>query len=117
MANKLEKLKAQNDEQQQRITELEIKIKNTHQGVYDGAQESAEEGKYDENGNFVYANGTYYDKDGLFHNTDGNVYDADGNFVRKDEVKQEEKVEKEEKEEEKKVDLNDLNDFDFMTDV
>ncbi len=117
MANKLEKLKAQNDEQQQRITELEIKIKNTHQGVYDGAQESAEEGKYDENGNFVYANGTYYDKDGLFHNTDGNVYDADGNFVRKDEVKQEEKVEKEEKEEEKKVDLNDLNAFDFMTDV
>ena len=117
MANKLEKLKAQNDEQQQRITELEIKIKNTHQGVYDGAQESAEEGKYDENGNFVYANGTYYDKDGLFHNTDGNVYDADGNFVRKDEVKQEEKVEKEEKEEEKKIDLNDLNAFDFMTDV
>ena len=117
MANKLEKLKAQNDEQQQRITELEIKIKNTHQGVYDGAQESAEEGKYDENGNFVYANGTYYDKDGLFHNTDGNVYDADGNFVRKDDVKQEEKVEKEEKEEEKKVDLNDLNAFDFMTDV
>ena len=117
MANKLEKLKAQNDEQQQRITELEIKIKNTHQGVYDGAQESAEEGKYDENGNFVYANGTYCDKDGLFHNTDGNVYDADGNFVRKDDVKQEEKVEKEEKEEEKKVDLNDLNAFDFMTDV
>lgn len=117
MANKLEKLKAQNDEQQQRITELEIKIKNTHQGVYDGAQESVEEGKYDENGNFVYANGTYYDKDGLFHNTDGNVYDADGNFVRKDEVKQEEKVEKEEKEEEKRVDLNDLNAFDFMTDI
>lgn len=117
MANKLEKLKAQNDEQQQRITELEIKIKNTHQGVYDGAQENAqqeEQGHYDENGNFVYSNGTYYDKDGLFHNTDGNVYDADGNFVRKDEVKQEEK---EEKEEEKKVDLNDLNAFDFMTDI
>lgn len=117
MANKLEKLKAQNDEQQQRITELEIKIKNTHQGVYDGAQENAqseEQGHYDENGNFVYSNGTYYDKDGLFHNTDGNVYDADGNFVRKDEVKQEEK---EEKEEEKRVDLNDLNAFDFMTDI
>lgn len=119
MANKLEKLKAQNEEQQQRITELEIKIKNTHQGVYDGAQENndqpAEQGHYDENGNFIYANGTYYDKDGLFHNTDGNVYDADGNFVRKDEnpVKSEEKKE----EEEKTVDLNDLNAFDFMTDI
>ena len=111
-ADRLDSLKKNNEEQQEQIAELEIKLKNTHQGEYDAeAEENTPAGKYDENGNFVYENGTYYDKDGLFHDTEGNVYDADGNFIRKEEKKEEVKEEK------KVINLDSLDAFDYVNDV
>ncbi len=114
LGDRIDNLKKDNEAQQERIAELEIKLKNTHQGEYDAtAENDTPNGKYDENGNFVYGNGTYYDKEGLFHDTDGNIYDANGNFIRK-----EEKEPKENKAEEKKViDLDSLDAFDFVNDI
>jgi len=37
------------------------------------SQTSTPEGHYDENGNYVYADGSYHDEQGLFHDVDGNV--------------------------------------------
>ena len=136
-AEKMDKLKKENEEAKERITELEIQLKNTHQGAYDAgqgdltAQANASEtqnaadtdGHYDEEGNYIYNNGTYYDKEGLFHDVDGKVYDQNGNFIRQDEVKNlldaktENTETKEENKENKIVDLSTLDAFDFMTDV
>ena len=136
-AEKMDKLKKENEEAKERITELEIQLKNTHQGAYDAgqgdltAQADASEtqntadtdGHYDEEGNYIYNNGTYYDKEGLFHDVDGKVYDQNGNFIRQDEVKNlldaktENTETKEENKENKIVDLSTLDAFDFMTDV
>ena len=125
-SDKLNKLKEENAEAKNRITELEIKLKNSHQGVYDASQdtttvpaenesaEQATDGYYDEEGNYVYSNGTYYDKDGLFHDVDGKVFDQNGNFVRQDEVKKDADTNDDG---EKVVDLSTLDAFDFMTDV
>lgn len=115
--DKLDKLKQENEEAKTRITELEIKLKNSHQGEFDAGEDKTaqSEGHYDENGNYVYENGTFYDKDGFFHDVDGKVYDQNGNFVRQDE-----KVSTEENKEQKDgkvVDLASLNAFDFMTDI
>ena len=128
-ADRMDKLKKENEESKERITELEIQLKNTHQGAYDMNQtqsnENNEDGHYDENGNYIYNNGTYYDKEGLFHDTDGKVYDQNGNFVRQDEIKENattpveniENTENKEETENKVVDLNTLDAFDFMTDI
>ncbi len=113
LGDRIDNLKKDNEAQQERIAELEIKLKNTHQGEYDAtAENDTPNGKYDENGNFVYDNGTYYDKEGLFHDTDGNVYDANGNFIRKEEEPKENKTE-----EKKVVDLDSLDAFDFVNDI
>lgn len=37
-----------------------------------------EQGHYDEEGNFVYADGSYHSPDGLFHDVDGKIYDMNG---------------------------------------
>ena len=37
-------------------------------------------GKYTENGNFVYANGTYYDTNNLYH-VDGKIYNTEGTLL------------------------------------
>lgn len=128
-ADRMDKLKKENEESKERITELEIQLKNTHQGAYDMNQtqsiENNEDGHYDENGNYIYNNGTYYDKEGLFHDTDGKVYDQNGNFVRQDEIKENattsveniKNTENKEETENKVVDLNTLDAFDFMTDI
>lgn len=113
LGDRIDNLKKDNEAQQERIAELEIKLKNTHQGEYDAtAENDTPNGKYDENGNFVYDNGTYYDKEGLFHDTDGNIYDANGNFIRKEEEPKENKTE-----EKKVVDLDSLDAFDFVNDI
>ena len=39
------------------------------------------QGKYDENGNYVYQDGSYHDPDGFFHAVNGDVYDINGNLV------------------------------------
>ena len=125
MAGKINKLTKENQEQQERITELEIKLKNSHQGVFDATNaEQGNEGQYDMEGNFVYANGAYYDKEGLYHDLDGKVYDANGTYIRQDENFEPKHIEVKEKQEEveesetdKPVDLNSLDAFDYMTDI
>ena len=118
-------LKTENEAYKQRITELEIKLKSVPQGEFDAAmqeiqsvQEASEanEGHYDENGNYVYANGTFYDAEGNFHDQNGNVYSQDGILISAAAVQQPEPVE--EKPEEKSiVDFDSFDAFDFMTDT
>lgn len=112
--DKLEALKAENEKDKQYITELEIKLKNIPQGQYDAEAQQSEgetaEGKYDENGNYVYPNGTFYDKDGNFHDENGNVYSQDGKLISETEPQQAPAEEK------KVVDFDSFDSFDFMTD-
>lgn len=122
--DKITSLKEEIEKDKQIITDLEIKLKSIPQGVYDanaekpveqtGAEEvSTLEGKYDENGNYVYPNGTFYDKDGNFHDENGNVYSQDGKLISSNQsAPQEEK-----KQEKKIVDFDDFDSFDFMTDT
>lgn len=104
-ADKIASLKNENERAQQRISELEIRLKNVPQGQYDGSEEVASQadGSYDEQGNYVYSNGTYYDPQGNFHDENGNIYDQDGNLLAKAEKKP--------------INLDDYNAYDFMTDV
>ena len=46
------------------------------------------QGKYDEEGNYVYQDGSYHDPDGFFHAVNGDVYDINGNLIS---TKQDEK--------------------------
>lgn len=120
--DKISSLKEQSEKDKQKITELEIKLKNIPQGVYDADKNPSEsnepeseipaEGKYDENGNYVYPNGTFYDKDGNFHDEKGDIYSQDGTLISKatdskDDQKPETKI----------VDFDDFDSFDFMTDA
>lgn len=133
--DKINNLKSENDKDKQYITELEIKLKSVPQGVYDAKAEESEktqvaenvdvktetsdipaEGRYDENGNYVYPNGTYYDKDGNFHDEKGNVYSQDGKLISEAPVK-EVKPEEPKKTEKQIVDLDSFDEFDFMTDT
>ncbi len=133
--DKINNLKSENDKDKQYITELEIKLKSIPQGVYDAKAEESEktqvaenvdvktetsdipaEGRYDENGNYVYPNGTYYDKDGNFHDEKGNVYSQDGKLISEAPVK-EVKSEEPKKTEKQIVDLDSFDEFDFMTDT
>ncbi len=108
--DKINNLKTENEKAQQRITELEIKLKNVPQGTFDADEAKQQEGQYDENGNYVYPNGTFYDKDGNFHDENGNIFSQDGQLIGKDE--------KQETEPEKKViDLDTFDSFDFVTDA
>ncbi len=115
---KFESLKAENERDKQYITELEIKLKNVPQGQYDAEtgqneKENSNEGAYDENGNYVYANGTFYDKDGNFHDLNGNVYSQDGTLIS---APAEQPPVEEVKEEKQVVDFDSFDSFDFMTD-
>ena len=121
--DKINSLKEENEKNKQYITDLEIKLKNVPQGEYDATateddsktsneSDITAEGKYDENGNYVYPNGTFYDKDGNFHDEKGNVYSQDGKLISQAEEKPEE-----DKEEKKVVDFDTFDTFDFMTDV
>lgn len=124
--DKFTALKSENEKDKQYITELEIKLKNIPQGAYDAdtgkheaevaQDEIPAEGKYDENGNYVYPNGTYYDKDGNFHDQNGNVYSQDGKLIAQSEDQNSAPAE-EPKEEKKIVDLDLFDEFDFMTDT
>lgn len=125
--DKMTSLKEENEKDKQYITELEIKLKNIPQGEYDANSETQNvenkveessttesmEGHYDENGNYVYPNGTFYDKDGNFHDVQGNIYSQDGQLIQK----AEEKEEVQPVEEKKVVDLDAFDTFDFMTDT
>ncbi len=104
--DRLDAMKNESEQDKEYITQLEIKLKNKPEN--EDAEE--EKGSYDENGNYVYADGTFYDKDGNYHDTAGNVYTQDGQLISKAE-KQEEPKEKQ------VVNFDDFDDFDFMTDV
>ena len=133
--DKINNLKSENDKDKQYITELEIKLKSVPQGVYDAKAEESEktqvsknadaktetsdipaEGRYDENGNYIYPNGTYYDKDGNFHDENGNVYSQDGKLISEAPVG-EPKSKEPKKAEKQIVDLDSFDEFDFMTDT
>ncbi len=109
-SDKFQELKTENERDKHYISELEIKLKNLPQGVYDGSAEKEvsdqSEGQYDENGNYVYPNGTYYDSLGNFHDENGNVYSQDGTLISETKPKEEKKI----------VDFDDFDSFDFMTD-
>ncbi len=115
-ADKLNALKEENQKDKEYITELEIKLKNVPQGELD-ADKLGQEGQYDENGNYVYSNGTFYDKDGNFHDEKGDVYSQDGTLISKNEEKAEEKVEEVKQPEKTIVDFDEFDAFDFMTDT
>lgn len=106
--DKFQELKTENERDKHYISELEIKLKNLPQGVYDGEteKETSNEGQYDENGNYVYPNGTYYDSLGNFHDENGNVYSQDGTLISEMKPKEEKKI----------VDFDDFDTFDFMID-
>ena len=114
---KITSLKEENEKNRQYITELEIKLKNVPQGEFDAAAvedvkaESSTEGRYDEQGNYVYPNGTYYDPQGNFHDENGNVYSQDGKLIS------EAPVVATQPEEKKVVNFDDFDSFDFMTDA
>lgn len=116
---KLNNLKEENAKDKETITNLEIKLKNApeaqqqdaqEQGGESGNSEIPPEGKYDENGNYVYPNGTYYDSNGNFHDEHGNVYSQDGKLISQAPAE-------EKKEEKQVVDFDSFDTFDFMTDV
>ena len=109
--DKIKALKDENEQCKEKISELEIKLKNIPhtEEEQDGQNE---EGRYDAEGNFVYPNGTFYDKDGNFHDQEGNIYSQDGKLISKAPEKVEEK-----KDEKQVVDFDSFDAFDFMTDV
>lgn len=108
-ADKINGLKQENEADKQRITDLEIQLKNIPQGQYNADQtadqtqqpeyveeaqpEQAQpqvqvnndippEGMYDEHGNYLYPNGSYYDTEGYFHDEYGNIYTQDGELIK-----------------------------------
>lgn len=46
-----------------------------------GKEQTQLQGKYDENGNYVYEDGSFHDANGFFHDVEGNIYDVNGNLV------------------------------------
>lgn len=65
------------------------------------------EGMYDEQGNYLYPNGTYYDVNGYFHDEYGNVFTQDGQPVSSAQPQTEEK---------KVVDFENLDAFELVND-
>ncbi len=61
----------------------------------DSPNSATVEGKYDEQGNYVYADGSYHDPNGLFHDVDGNIFDINGNLISIPDDQKEEMTEEE----------------------
>ena len=100
---KLTTMKAEKEQDQQKLVELEMQLKTRPEGE----AAAAPQGQYDAEGNYVYADGTFYDKDGNFHDVEGNVYSQEGQLIAKAEKKDEKQF----------IDLDELDAFEFMTDV
>ena len=84
-------IKRLKDENNTLRARMEEKDENYQQNI------NSPEGHYDEQGRFIYADGSYHDTEGLFHDVDGKVYNMNGELVSHDET-EEEKKEREEKE-------------------
>lgn len=56
---------------------------------YQQESQNSAEGHYDDEGNFVYADGSYHTPDGLFHDVDGRIYDINGVEVTEEQLQEE----------------------------
>lgn len=84
----IKRLKDENDTLRARLENVDNNYKETT---------SAPEGHYDENGNFIYSDGSYHDAEGLFHDVNGNIYDMNGTLISSEGLAEEqEEKEKEE---------------------
>lgn len=119
-ASKFESMKQEIERDKQQINELQLQLKKIPKGVYDAEADKHEkeavvaldetqdqtsvEGVYDEEGNYVYPNGTFYDKEGNFHDENGNVYSQDGKLISEKVV------------EKQVVNFDDFDSFDLISD-
>lgn len=87
-------LKAQRDQNERELIIVQTQIKrlldenNTLRAMLDNGENLAQsqnstmpQGKYDEQGNYIYEDGSYHDANGLFHDIDGNIYDMNGALI------------------------------------
>ncbi|MBR1890094.1 MAG: hypothetical protein IJ817_00220 [Clostridia bacterium] len=100
---KFNTFKEEHAQDQQKIIELELRLKNRPEG---SEPQPEDQGQYDAEGNYVYPNGSFYDKEGKFHDENGNIYSQEGQLIF--EAPREDKKQF--------VDLDELDSFDFMTD-
>ncbi len=90
-------LKKQYDTTEQELVNVQTQIKRLmdenltlrerlaeYNPEYKTQNQDANEGHYDDEGNFIYADGSYHSPDGLFHDTDGKIYDMNGVEVTKE---------------------------------
>lgn len=77
-----------------KIEELsgELAQKSEQLAAEQGKNTKIQDGNYDENGNFVYSDGSYHDTKGFFHDVDGRVYDMNGRLVIENENITEEEI-------------------------
>ena len=82
------KEKAEESDKQLTIVQTQIKrladeneILREKLGQANGEENVQIQGKYDENGNYVYEDGSFHDVNGYFHDVEGNVYDVNGNLI------------------------------------
>ena len=59
------------------------------------AEEEKPKGEYDEQGNFVYEDGSYHDTQGLFHDINGNIYDLNGSLIKEKDQREESEIKEE----------------------
>ena len=59
---------------------LESRVEQLMSKLKEVRGDAAEEGEYDDNGNYVYPSGAYYDKNGIYHDEFGGFYDKDGTY-------------------------------------
>jgi len=100
VAQEKSELIKQRDNNEQELIVVQTQIKrlvdenNTLRArLGDEIVENTNDGVYDENGNFVYKDGSYHDPNGLFHDVDGKVYDMNGTLI--DEPKEQAQIEEE----------------------
>ncbi len=82
LENKIEikKVESKKDKNKQNtIIEGEFSFEDNKNKFYDNFNGPI--GKFDDEGNYRYENGTYYDADGNFHDENNNVYDINGNLI------------------------------------
>lgn len=72
----IKRLKDENDTLRERLSKYDPNYKEE--------QTQDEQGHYDEQGNYIYSDGSYHDTNGLFHDIDGKVYNMNGELVSYD---------------------------------
>ncbi|MBO5395056.1 MAG: hypothetical protein J6A28_04070 [Clostridia bacterium] len=90
----------ENDKKEQELINVQTQIKRlldenvtlrSKLGEYNPefANQEGFNGHYNENGNFVYQDGSYHDDQGLFHSAEGDVFNMNGEKVSKDYTEEE----------------------------